>query len=62
MRRCAAAIKLARTVDDQGPVDLLTKILKMEEGHVDWSEMQQAQIEQMGIENYLADRTEGIIN
>jgi bacterioferritin len=53
------AIKLARTVDDQGTVDLLTKILKMEEGHVDWNEAQRAQIEQMGIENYLADQTEG---
>jgi bacterioferritin len=53
------AIKLARSVDDQGTVDLLTKILKMEEGHQDWDEMQQAQIEQMGIENYLADQTEG---
>jgi len=53
------AIKLARAVDDQGTVDLLTKILKMEEGHVDWNEMQRAQIEQMGIENYLADQTEG---
>ena len=53
------AIKLARSVDDQGTVDLLTKILKMEEGHVDWDEMQRAQIEQMGLENYLADQTEG---
>ena len=48
------AIKLAREVDDQGTVDLLTKILKMEEGHVDWAEIQRAQIEQMGLENYLA--------
>ena len=48
------AIKLAREVDDQGTVDLLTKILKMEEGHVDWVEIQNAQIEQMGLENYLA--------
>ena len=56
------AIKLARTVDDQGTVDLLTKILKMEEGHQDWDEMQQAQIEQMGLENYLADQTEGIVS
>ena len=53
------AIKLARTVDDQGTVDLLTKILNMEEVHLDWDERQQAQIEQMGIENYLADQTEG---
>jgi len=47
------AIRLAREIDDQGTVDLLTKILKMEEGHVDWVEKQQAQIEQMGLENYL---------
>jgi len=52
------AIKLAREVDDQGTVDLLTKILKMEEGHVDWTEMQQAQIIQMGLENYLVNQTE----
>jgi bacterioferritin len=53
-----SAIKLAREVDDQGTVDLLTKILKMEEGHVDWAEIQRAQIEQMGIENYLAGQSE----
>jgi bacterioferritin len=52
------AIKLAREVDDQGSVDLLTKILKMEEGHVDWAEIQHAQIEQMGMENYLVNQTE----
>ena len=48
-----SAIKLAHEVDDQSSVDLLTKILKMEEGHVDWAEVQLAQIEQMGMENYL---------
>jgi bacterioferritin len=53
------AIKLAREVDDQGSVDLLTKILNMEEGHVDWAEIQHAQIEQMGLENYLVNQTEG---
>jgi len=54
-----SAIKLGREVDDQGSVELLTKILKMEEGHVDWAEMQRAQIEQMGLENYLVNQTEG---
>ena len=53
------AIKLARAVDDQGTVDLLSKILKMEEGHVDWADIQRAQIEQMGMENYLVNQTEG---
>lgn len=54
-----AAIRLAHEVDDQATVDLLTKILKMEEGHVDWAEKQRAQIEQMGLENYLTNQTEG---
>jgi len=51
------AIKLAREVDDQGTVDLLAKILKMEEDHVDWAEIQRAQIDQMGLENYLISQT-----
>ena len=54
-----AAIQLGRQVDDQGTVELLTKILKMEEGHVDWAEMQRSQIEQMGLENYLVNQTVG---
>jgi bacterioferritin (cytochrome b1) len=53
------AIKLARAVDDQGSLELLSKILVMEEGHVDWAEIQRAQIEQMGLENYLVNQTEG---
>jgi len=56
LRSYNEAIKLAREVDDQGTVDLLTKILKMEEGHVDWAEIQRAQIEQMGIEDYLVNQ------
>ena len=52
-----AAISLGREVGDQASVDLLTRILKMEEGHVDWAEMQRAQLEQMGLENYLANQT-----
>ena len=51
------AISLAREVRDQATVDLLTKILNMEEGHVDWGEMQRDQIQQMGIENYLAKQS-----
>ena len=54
------AIKLAREVNDQGTVDLLTKILKEEEGHVDWAEIQRAQIDQMGLENYLVNQTESL--
>jgi bacterioferritin len=50
------AIKLSREIGDQGTLDLLTKILNMEEIHVDWEEMQLAQIEQMGLENYLVNQ------
>ena len=34
----------------RGAVLLLTKILKMEEGHVDWAEIQRAQIEQLALD------------
>jgi bacterioferritin len=53
-----AAIRSMREVDDQATVDLLTTILKMEEEHADWGEMQQSQIEQMGLANYLANQAE----
>jgi bacterioferritin len=53
------AIALAHEVSDQASVDLLIRILKMEEGHVDWAEVQHAQIEQLGLENYLTNQTEG---
>ena len=56
-----AAIKLAHEVSDEGSVDLLTKILRMEEGHVDWAEIQRAQIDQMGVENYLTNQSESIV-
>jgi len=54
------AITLARQVEDQATVELLTKILKMEEGHVDWAEKQQAQISQVGLENYLLTQIENV--
>lgn len=54
------AIGVAREVADEGSVNLLTKILTMEEGHLDWDEMQRAQIEQMGMKNYLTDQSEGV--
>ena len=54
------AIKLAHEVNDQGTVELLTKILKMEEGHVDWAEIQRAQIDQMGLEIYLVSQIDNL--
>ncbi len=52
-------IALAHQVADQGTVDLLIKILNMEEGHIDWAEAQLEQIEQMGLPNYLSMQTDG---
>jgi bacterioferritin len=59
IRAYNSAIGLAHEVADQATGDLLREILVMEEGHVDWAEMQRAQIEQMGIENYLTNQTTG---
>jgi bacterioferritin len=49
-------INLAAEVADRGTADLLLKILKMEEDHVDWAETQRSQIEQLGMEQYLANQ------
>ncbi|AFN74779.1 bacterioferritin [Melioribacter roseus P3M-2] len=50
------AIALARKVGDESTAELLTKILKMEEGHVEWAEKQRVQIEQMGLDGYLSNQ------
>ena len=50
------AARLAHEVDDQATVDLLIKNLKMEEDHEDWGEKQESQIEQMGLQDYLANQ------
>jgi bacterioferritin len=60
VRSYNSAISIARETEDQVTVDLLTRILKMEEGHVDWAEKQLAQINQMGMENYLLLQTENM--
>jgi bacterioferritin len=50
------AIHLALDAADNGTRELLDKILKDEEAHLDWLEAQRDQIEQMGLENYLANQ------
>ena len=59
VRAYNSAIGIAHEVADQATADLLLEILKMEEGHVDWAEIQRTQIAQMGIENYLTKQTGG---
>ncbi len=50
------AIALARKLGDESTAELLTKILKMEEGHVEWAEKQRIQIEQMDLDGYLSNQ------
>jgi bacterioferritin len=56
VRSYNAAIKTAVESGDNGTRDLLTKILKDEEKHVDWAEVQRDQIDQMGLEIYLTNQ------
>jgi bacterioferritin len=58
VRAYNAAIALSRDLADEATADLFTRILKMEEDHVDWNEIQRTQIDQMSLQNYLADQTE----
>ena len=49
-----AAIAQAGELLDHGTRDMLTSILKDEEGHIDWLEAQKDQVAQMGIQLYLS--------
>jgi bacterioferritin len=59
VRAYNAGIALAREVQDNVTAELLTRILKMEEDHVEWAEAQRDQIEQMGVETYLSMQVAG---
>ena len=56
IRAYNAGVALATEAGDESTGDLLTTILKMEEGHHDWAQKQRTQIEQMGLENYLSNQ------
>jgi bacterioferritin len=51
-----AAVAAARKAGDNVSADLLDKLLNDEEGHVDHLETQLSLIEQLGLENYLAQQ------
>lgn len=56
VKRYNEDIKFAAEQGDMGTRDLLESILHDEEDHVDWLEAQTDQIQQMGIQNYLANQ------
>jgi bacterioferritin len=51
------AVQVATDEKDNGSRDLLVKLLKDEEDHVDWLEAQLHQIKEMGYERYLSIQT-----
>ena len=51
-----AGIALCRDRGDNGPAELLEEILVDEEEHADWLEAQLTLVEQVGIQNYLAQQ------
>jgi len=54
--RLNKGIEVCREVGDNNSRHLLEEILEDEEEHVDWLESQLALIEQVGVENYLAQQ------
>ena len=52
-------MKWCRDASDNGSEDLLRRILKAEEEHVDWLEAQFDLIQQVGEQNYLAQQIHG---
>ncbi len=49
-------VETARTAGDNASRELFEKLLKDEEGHVDWLEAQLHQIEEIGYERYLSQQ------
>jgi bacterioferritin len=54
-----AAIRISRDAGDDASRELFSLLLKDEEEHVDWLEMQMHQIKEIGYERYLSNQTEG---
>jgi bacterioferritin len=52
------AIRISVENHDNGSRDLFVRLLKDEEGHVDWLEAQLHQIKEIGYERYLITQTE----
>ncbi len=59
VERYNRGIELAREKGDNGTRAILEKLLSQEEDHIDWLEGQIKQIQDMGLDNYLAQQVEG---
>ena len=57
--RLNRGVKLCEEANDHGSRELTVKILTDEEEHIDWLEGQLHAIDEIGIENYLAQQLEG---
>jgi bacterioferritin len=56
LRMLNDGIELARSLGDNGSRELLEEILEDEEEHTNWLEAQLTLIDQVGVENYLAQQ------
>ncbi len=56
IERLNGAVTVARDVGDGGSRELFERILLGEEHHADWLEAQLSAIDQVGVENYLAQQ------
>jgi bacterioferritin len=56
VERFRKGIALCRQEGDETTAELLEHMLESEEHHVDWIETQQTLIEQVGLQNYLAEQ------
>ena len=56
VKRLNEGIEQCRELDDNNSRHLLEEILEDEEEHIDWIEAQLALIEQVGVQNYLAQQ------
>ncbi len=59
LERLRGGVTLCLEEGDHGSRDLIEKIIVSEEDHVDWLEAQLDQIEQVGVQNYLAAQIKG---
>jgi bacterioferritin len=54
-----SAVRLARDEGDNASRELFERLLREEEGHVDWLEAQMHQIHEIGYERYLSQQIRG---